>query len=107
MILSDKDIRQAIKDGKISIEPYDENCIQPASVDLHLDKHFLVFDTKKHFVIDTKKPVDQIMKEIEIDEETPFVLHPREFALGTTMEITGVDSEHVARLEGKSSIGRL
>ena len=107
MILSDKDIRQALKDGQISITPYDERNLQPASVDLHLDKHFLVFDTRKHSVIDPKKPVDYLMREVEIDENEPFVLHPGEFALGLILEETGVGDDFVGRLEGKSSIGRL
>jgi len=108
MILSDKDIRIALKKGDISCSPYnEEKMLQPASIDLHLDKHFLVFDSNTNFVIDPKKPVDDMMKAIEIDVDTPFVLHPGEFALGTIYEKTGVSAEYVGRLEGKSSIGRI
>lgn len=107
MILSDKDILKAMQAGEISIDPFDEKYLQPASVDLHLDNHFLVFDTKKNFVIDPKKPMDDMMEEIVIDEERPFVLHPGEFALGMIYETTGVSSRHVGRLEGKSSVGRM
>ncbi len=107
MILSDRDIKKAIMNREISIEPFDEKNLQPASVDLHLDKHFLVFDASSNIVIDPKKPVDDLMKEIVIDEKTPFVLHPKAFALAMISEITGVNSSHVGRLEGKSSIGRL
>ena len=107
MILSDRDIKNAITRGDININPYDEKYLQPASVDLHLDKHFLVFDTKSNYVIDPKKPMDNMMKEIIIDEDRPFVLHPGEFALGLIYETTGVSAKYVGRLEGKSSVGRM
>lgn len=107
MILSDIDIRAALAAGDITVDPLDDKNIQPASIDLHLDKHFLVFDTTQHYVIDPKKPVDPLMKEIEILEDKPFVLHPGEFALGMIYETTGVSTDMVGRLEGKSSVGRL
>ncbi|MFA6521987.1 MAG: dCTP deaminase [Patescibacteria group bacterium] len=107
MILSDKDIKEAMARGDIKIEPFDEKFLQPASVDLHLDRHFLVFDTKTNYVIDPKKPMDDMMKEIAIDDSQPFVLHPGEFALGLIYETTGVSSKYVGRLEGKSSVGRM
>lgn len=107
MILSDRDIKRALEDGQVSISPYDEKNLQPASYDLHLDKHFLVFDTNKNAVIDPKKPTDGMMREVDISEDQPFVLHPGEFALGLILEETGVGAEFVGRLEGKSSVGRL
>ena len=107
MILSDKDIKEALARGDIKIDPFDEKYLQPASVDLHLDKHFLVFDTKSNYVIDPRKPMDDMMKEIMIDDDQPFVLHPGEFALGLIHETTGVSSKYVGRLEGKSSVGRM
>ena len=107
MILSDRDIKQAIEKRDIVISPFSEKFLQPASVDLHLDKHFLIFNDNKHFIIDPKKPIDDMMEEIIIDEENPFVLHPGSFALGMIYEITGVSSQYVGRLEGKSSIGRM
>lgn len=107
MILSDKNIREALARKDITIDPFDEKYLQPASVDLHLDKHFLVFDTKSNYVIDPKKPMDDMMKEIKIDDDRPFVLHPGEFALGLIYETTGVSSKYVGRLEGKSSVGRM
>ncbi|MFH0854605.1 MAG: dCTP deaminase [bacterium] len=107
MILSDKDIKEALARKGITIDPFDEKYLQPASVDLHLDKHFLVFDTKSNYVIDPKKPMDDMMKEIIIDDDRPFVLHPGEFALGLIYETTGVSSKYVGRLEGKSSVGRM
>ncbi len=106
MILSDKDIKIAIKKGEIKISPFNEKYLQPASIDLHLDKHFLVFDTKNNYVIDPKKPMDKMMNKITISNNQPFVLHPGEFALGLIYEMTGVNNEHVGRLEGKSSVGR-
>lgn len=107
MILSDKDIKKAIKNKDIYISDFDEKYLQPASVDLHLDKHFLIFDSSRNYVIDPKKPMDEMMKEVDIDEETPFVLHPGEFALGLIYEETGVSNRYVGRLEGKSSVGRM
>lgn len=107
MILSDRDIKKALENNDITIDPFDEKHIQPASVDLHLDKHFLVFDTTQNHVIDPKKPADDIMKEVVIDDDHPFVLHPGEFALGLIHETTGVSNKYVGRLEGKSSVGRL
>ncbi|MFS8158733.1 MAG: dCTP deaminase [Candidatus Roizmanbacteria bacterium] len=107
MILSDRDIKKALDAGEITIDPYDKSFLQPASVDLHLDKHFLVFDTHKNTVIDPKKPMDDLMKEVVIKKDEPFVLHPGEFALGMIYETTGVSPLYVGRLEGKSSIGRM
>lgn len=107
MILSDKDILKAMEKKEIHIDPFDKKFLQPASVDLHLDKHFLVFDNTRHYVIDPKKPMDDMMKEIIIEDDKPFVLHPGEFALGLIYETTGVSSKYVGRLEGKSSVGRM
>ncbi|MEI7741315.1 MAG: dCTP deaminase [bacterium] len=107
MILSDVDIRKYLESGKISISPFEDKHIQPASIDLRLDKKFLIFDITNHTVIDVKKPVDDLMTKVEIDEERPFILHPGEFALGTTYEMVGVGNDVVGRLEGKSSLGRL
>ncbi len=107
MILSDKDIKKFLKEGRITIEPFSEKSIQPASVDLHLDKNFLVFNINQHIVIDVKKPVDDLMEKIVIDENGYFIIHPGEFALGNTLEKVGVANNMVGRLEGKSSLGRL
>jgi len=107
MILSDTDIRKAMAEGKITVDPFHEKMIQPASIDLHIDKHFLVFDTIQNFVIDPKEPLDDSMRAVEISEDKPFILHPGEFALGMILEETGVSNDMVGRLEGKSSIGRM
>ncbi len=107
MILSDRDIKDYIGRGKITIDPYQPECVQPASIDLHLDKTFLIFDTVNHHIIDVKEPVDNLMRRVEIDGDRPFIIHPGEFALGVTFEEIGVGSDVVGRLEGKSSLGRL
>jgi dCTP deaminase len=107
MILSDRDIKQAMQDGDIFIDPYEDGMLQPASVDLRLGRHFLVYDRNKSAVIDTKKPVEGLMREVSIEENEPFILHPGEFALGMIFEKTGVSDAMVGRLEGKSSVGRL
>lgn len=107
MILSDKDIKIALEKGDITISPFSTEYLQPASVDLHLDKHFLVFNTHQYAVIDPKLPIDEMMSPIEITDDGYFVLHPGEFALGLIYETTGVSDSYVGRLEGKSSVGRL
>lgn len=107
MILSDRDIKKEIQNGGIILAPYDEKYVQPASVDLHLDKEFLVFNTVKNFVIDVREKADNLMDRVTIDDDQPFILHPGEFALGLILEETGVSSKIVGRLEGKSSLGRL
>ncbi len=107
MILSDKSIKEKLKTGEIKIEPFEEKYLQPASYDLHLDTHFLAFNKTEGVVIDVKKPIDDLMESIEVNEEDGYVLKQGEFVLANVKEITGVDSKHIARLEGKSSLGRL
>lgn len=107
MILSDRDIKKALKSGRITIEPLFPDAIQPASVDLHLGKVFLVFDTGRFTEIDVKKPVAALMRRVEITDNEPFILHPNQFALGVTVERTGFSGDIVGRLEGKSSLGRI
>ncbi len=107
MILSDKDIKKRREEGKIKIEPFDAECLQPASYDLHLDNEFRVFKPHTTEVIDTKKPVTNHMERVFIKDDESFVLHPGSFALALISEETGVDNKHVGRLEGKSSLARL
>jgi dCTP deaminase len=107
MILCDRTIKQKISEGKISIEPYEEKFLQPASYDLRIDRKFLLFDVAQQVCIDVKKPTANIMREVQITDDEPFILHPGDFALANTFEIVGVDREHVGWLEGKSSLGRL
>ena len=107
MILSDKDIMKAIADKRIVVDPMFPNSLQPASVDLHLGSDFLIFRSNSHTCIDVKEPIDDMMDEIIINKDKPFILHPGEFALGMTYEVIGVDDAMVGRLEGKSSLGRV
>jgi dCTP deaminase len=107
MILSDRDIVKEIKLGGITLKPFQKKHLQPASVDLHLDKHFLVFNTIENFIIDVKAPAEDLMMPVELKPNKPFILHPGEFALGLILEETGVSDRLVGRLEGKSSLGRL
>ena len=107
MILSDADIRKKIDSGKIIIQPFNESCLQPASYDLHLGTEFRVFKLHSTKIIDTKKPISGMMENVDIERSGYFVLHPGSFALALIEEVTGVDSRHVGRLEGKSSLARL
>ncbi|MFP4514725.1 MAG: dCTP deaminase [Parcubacteria group bacterium] len=107
MVLSDKDIKKEVKNGNIIINPFNEDMIQPASVDLRLDKEFLIFNTVDNYVIDVKNKTDNLMAKKVIDEDKPFILQPQQFALGLILEETGVSEKLVGRLEGKSSLGRL
>jgi dCTP deaminase len=107
MILSDKSIRAKMNKGQIMIEPYDKKFLQPASYDLHLGTTFLVYDISKNEPIDTKKPTADRMLKTELKDGDEYIINPGEFVLGHVAEITGVDNQHVGRLEGKSSIARL
>lgn len=107
MILSDKDIKQYLEEGRISVSPYRPECVQPASIDLHLDSSFLIFDTVNNHIIDVRRPVENLMRRVDIPDGKPFIIHPGEFALGLTSEEVGVGNDMVGRLEGKSSLGRL
>ncbi len=107
MILSDRDIRAAIEAGEIGIEPFDAADIQPSSVDLHVDRFFRTFHNARHPFIDVKKPMEDLTEMFEVEGEEPFILHPGEFVLGSTSEYVKLPDHLVARLEGKSSLGRL
>ena len=107
MILSDIDIKKAIADGRIGIDPFDEADVQPSSVDLHVDRFFRTFHNARYPYIDVKKPMEELTELVEVHEEEPFILHPGEFVLGSTAEYVSLSNELVARLEGKSSLGRL
>lgn len=107
MILSDRDILQAIIDGRISIEPFDKSDVQPSSVDLHVDRYFRTFQNHRYPFIDVKKPMEGLTSMVEVAEEEAFILHPGEFVLGSTGEYVKLPDDLVARLEGKSSLGRL
>ncbi|TET37236.1 MAG: dCTP deaminase [Dehalococcoidia bacterium] len=108
MVLSDRTIKEEIAKKRIIIEPLDFSCIQPASVDVHLDKKLLVFRTSRYpFYVDVKQNLDDLTEMVEIEENSPFFLQPGEFVLGSTMEDITLPDDIVGRLEGKSSLGRI
>jgi dCTP deaminase len=108
LVLSDRSIREEIERGRIAVEPLDESCIQPASVDVHLDRKLLVFKTWRHpFYVDVKQPLDDLNEIVEIKDDDPFLLNPGEFVLGSTLERITLPDDIVGRLEGKSSLGRI
>ena len=107
MVLSDRDIRAAIKQGQIVITPQDDSSIQPASVDLRLGNQLRVFQNHLLPVIDVKQEMTHLTESAQIDEVNPFVLHPGEFVLGMTLEEVRLPNDIVGRLDGKSSLGRL
>ncbi|MBN2454213.1 dCTP deaminase [Candidatus Woesearchaeota archaeon] len=107
MLLSDKTIREEIGTGSIVIKPFFDECVQPASIDVHLDNKFLVFNKAKHSVIDVKKKTNDLMKEVAITDDEPFILHPGEFVLGSTLEWIKLPNHISGRIEGKSSLGRI
>ena len=106
MVLSDRTIRRLLDEGRIEIEPYDESLLQPSSVDVRVDKYFRVFHNARYPFIDVRKPQEDLTELVEVDTE-PFILHPGEFVLGSTLERIRLPDDLVARLEGKSSLGRL
>lgn len=107
MVLSDRTIKEQMLAGRIRIEPCDPDDIQPSSVDLHLGIAFQVFRNSRYPYIDPSREQAGLMEKVEASAEEPFVLHPGEFVLGTTTERVVLPDDIVARLEGKSSLGRL
>ena len=107
MVLSDRTIKEELAKGRIVISPLDDADIQPASVDLRLDRKLLVFTNSRRPHIDVKESLDDLTEIVEIGDESPFILHPGEFVLGSTMEHIELPDDLVARLEGKSSLGRI
>ncbi len=106
-VLSDRDIRGAIEAGEVRINPYDPRDLQPSSVDLHLDRSFRVFRNNRYAFIDVRSPQPDLTELLRVDDDEPFILHPGEFVLGQTVEWVELPNDLVARLEGKSSLGRL
>jgi dCTP deaminase len=106
VVLSDRTIQRLLAEGRIEIEPYDEALLQPSSVDVRVDRFFRVFRNSRYPFIDVKQEQEDLTELVEIDGE-PFILHPGEFVLGSTLERIKLPDDLVARLEGKSSLGRL
>ena len=107
VVLSDRTIKRLLDEGRILIDPYDPTLLQPSSVDVRVDRFFRVFHNARYPYIDVREPQEELTELVEIDDETPFILHPGEFVLGSTLERVRLPDDLVARLEGKSSLGRL
>ena len=107
MVLSDRTIESFIAEGRIKIDPFDAGLIQPSSVDVRVDRHFRVFRNSRYPYIDVKQPQEALTEALEIEGDEPFILHPGEFVLGSTLERVTLPDDLVARLDGKSSLGRL
>lgn len=107
VILSDRTMREQIAAGRIIIEPFDERCIQPSSIDVKIGNLFRVFRNHTSAVIDVKQRQEDLTELVTIPEDGVFMLHPGEFVLGSTLERIAVPDDLVARIDGKSSLGRL
>jgi dCTP deaminase len=106
VVLSDRTIARLLEEGRIEIDPYDAALLQPSSVDVRVDRYFRVFRNNLYPFIDVKKAQDDLTELVEVDGE-PFILHPGEFVLGSTLERVRLPDDIVGRLDGKSSLGRL
>jgi dCTP deaminase len=107
MILSDRSLRESIASGRIVVDPFDPATVQPSSIDVRVDRMFRVFRNHSASVLDVKLDLSGLTELIEVEPDGVFMLHPGEFALGSTLERVTVPDDLVARIEGKSSLGRL
>jgi dCTP deaminase len=107
MVLADRTIRRLIEEGRIEIDPYDPSLLQPSSLDVRVDRLFRVFRNSLYPYIDVKKEQEGLTEIVEVADGEAFILHPGEFVLGSTLERVALPDDLVARLEGKSSLGRL
>lgn len=107
MLLSDRDLKAAIKSGVLGVNPLDPARIQPASIDVLLADTFRVFHSHRHTHIDPRRPQPELAEKVRTHPGDPFILHPGEFALGSTVETVRLGPEHAADIAGKSSLGRL
>ena len=107
MLLSDRDIKAELGSGRIALEPFEPEMVQPSSVDVRLDRFFRLFDNHKYPFIDPAIDQPELTRFVEVDADQPFILHPGEFVLGSTFELVSLPDDVAARLEGKSSLGRL
>jgi dCTP deaminase len=107
MLLSDRDLIAEQKDGQLSLEPFEPALVQPSSIDVRLDRWFRVFNNHLYTHIDPSAQQDDLTALVEVDDGQPFVLHPGEFVLASTLEVITLGSQLAGRLEGKSSLGRL
>src|SRR5215471_19563654 len=107
VVLSDVAIRRLVESGRIVVEPFDDSLMQPSSLDVRVDRLFRVFRNSRYPYIDVKQAQEELTELVEVDGDDPFILHPGEFVLGSTLERIVLPDDLVARLEGKSSLGRL
>jgi len=107
MLLSDRDILAEVEAGRVRIDPWDATLVQPSSVDVRLDKYFRVFESHRYSVIDPAEDQSELTRAVTPEGDGPFILHPGEFVLGSTYEYVSLPDDVAARLEGKSSLGRL
>src|ERR687893_900854 len=107
MLLSDRDIRAEVDAGRIGLEPYSAEFVQPSSIDVRLDRYFRVFENHRYPHIDPSVEQTDLTRAVEPVEGEPFILHPGEFALGSVFEVVTLPDDVAARVEGKSSLGRL
>ena len=107
MLLSDRDIRAEIAAGRVAVEPFAESMVQPSSVDVRLDRYFRVYENHKYSVIDPSIEQSELTREVIVEPNEHFILHPGEFVLASTYEIITLPDDIAGRLEGKSSLGRL
>jgi dCTP deaminase len=107
VILSDRDIRKQVESGRLIIEPFDPDMVQPSSVDLRVADEFRVFANTRYPYIDVRNPMEDLTEVVRVKPDEPFILHPGEFVLGSTLERVSLPDDLVGRIEGKSSLGRL
>lgn len=107
LLLSDRDIKKQISQGRVALEPFDPAMVQPSSVDVRLDKFFRLFDNHKYPYIDPASDQPELTRLVEVEKGNSFILHPGEFVLASTYEQVTLPNDVAARLEGKSSLGRL
>ena len=107
MLLSDRDIRAEIAAGRVALDPYDAAMVQPSSIDVRLDRFFRVFENHRYPHIDPAEEQPELTRAVQPKGEEPFILHPGEFVLGSSFEVVTLPDDVAARLEGKSSLGRL
>ena len=107
MLLSDRDIRAELASGRVVLDPLDDDMVQPSSIDVRIDRYFRLFDNHKYPVIDPALEQPELTRLVEVNHDDAFVLHPGEFVLASTYEVVTLPDDVAARLEGKSSLGRL
>ena len=107
MLLSDRDLHEAISTRRLGVTPYDPEMLQPASIDVRLDRSFLVYNNHRHAHIDPAAEQEDLTRLVRVEGGEPFVLHPGEFVLASTFELVSLPDDLAARLDGKSSLGRL